>query len=72
MVENSGDVFGVVKVYYPLKGYGFITRDIGREIFFHRKDVLKEANIVDGGRVKFRVLHKGNEKARAVDVKCLD
>lgn len=72
MVEHNDEVYGFVKAYYPLKGYGFITRDIGREIFFHRKDVLKEGSIVDGGRVKFRVLHPINEKTRAVDVKCLD
>jgi CspA family cold shock protein len=67
-MENIEFVFGVVKVYFPLKGYGFITRDKGREIFFHRKDVGDEVWALEGVRVRF-LIEKTGDGFKAINVK---
>ena len=58
---------GVVKVYFPLKGYGFITRDKGRDVFFHRKDIGDEIWALEGVRVRF-VLEKTGDGLKALNV----
>jgi CspA family cold shock protein len=67
-MENIEFGFGVVKVYFPLKGYGFITRDKGREIFFHRKDVGDEVWALEGVRVRF-LIEKTGDGFKAINVK---
>ena len=36
--ESSEKNFGIIKIYYPLKGFGFISRELGKDLFFHRGD----------------------------------
>jgi CspA family cold shock protein len=56
-MEAKSDVieYGIVKCYFPLKGYGFITRRKGRDLFFHRLEVVDESLIIEGSSVRFVV-----------------
>ena len=47
---------GIIKVYYPLKGFGFITRVKGRDLFFNRREISSEAKIIEGAAVKFKIV----------------
>ena len=31
---------GTVKWFHPVKGYGFISGDVGKEVFIHQSDIL--------------------------------
>ena len=53
MDENNQ--IGVIKVYYPVKGFGFITRESGKDVFFYRTDADKEDGLVQGSTVRFEV-----------------
>lgn len=66
-MNNENYFYGVIKVYYPLKGYGFITRDKGRDVFFHRTSMIDESFALDGAQVKFQ-LEKGPTGMHAVNV----
>ena len=46
---------GTIKVYYPLKGYGFITRASGKDLFFYRDAMSNEASIIEGNSVRFTI-----------------
>lgn len=63
---------GVVKVFDVLKGYGFITRPKGKELFFHWSDIESKyqgAAIAAGTKVGFNV--SDANKNRATDVRVL-
>jgi CspA family cold shock protein len=38
-VKDKDKEIGCVKFFIPQKGYGFITMDDGREVFFHISNV---------------------------------
>lgn len=44
---------GIVKVYYSLKGFGFITREKGKDLYFDRHAVRDEAALIEGAAVRF-------------------
>ena len=68
MASNAEEVFyGVIKVYYPLKGFGFITRSKGRDLFFFRTAFADETLILEGNAVKFKI-EKSDNGLRAVQV----
>jgi CspA family cold shock protein len=46
---------GTIKCYFPLKGFGFITREKGKDVFFFFKDVKNESHIIEGAKVKFKL-----------------
>ncbi|WP_395687207.1 retron Se72 family effector protein [Caenimonas koreensis] len=46
---------GVIKVYYPIKGYGFITRASGKDVFFYRTSTEKEECLIEGSTVTFQI-----------------
>lgn len=69
MVDETIE-YGVIKVYFPLKGYGFITRDKGRDVFFHRKDIGDEVWALEGVRVQFHV-QKSEGRSRALQIQKL-
>ena len=46
---------GVIKWFNTRKGFGFITRDSGSDVFVHSNDILDEKNkdMNEGDRVQF-------------------
>lgn len=68
MVNDSQiEESGVVKVYYPLKGFGFISRQKGKDLFFHRKDMKDEAWAFEGAHVRFLVV-KSDKGLQAIAI----
>lgn len=65
---NNAQAYGVVKVYYPLKGFGFITREKGKDLFFFRSSVADEAALIEGATVRFQIEH-GVKGSSAVGIK---
>lgn len=55
---EKGREFGVIKVYLPIKGYGFIRRAQGKDVFFLRTDAGTEAVLFEGVSVSFLVTHE--------------
>lgn len=53
MNQYENEEIGTVKCYFPLKGFGFITRPKGKDHFFFYKDVKDEAEIFEGAKVAF-------------------
>lgn len=69
MASNINEIFhGVVKVYYPLKGFGFITRPKGRDLFFYRTAFTDETHILEGNAVQFKV-EENAKGLRAIQIK---
>lgn len=58
---------GRVKVYFPLKEYGFITRDHGKDVFFLRSGFVEENVIGVGAEVEFEIVADG-KGLRAVQI----
>ncbi len=67
-MANNINSYGVVKIYYPLKGFGFITREKGKDLFFYRTSVDDEAALIEGAVVSFEIEH-GEKGASAVNIK---
>lgn len=60
---------GYVKVFDGLKGFGFITREHGKDLFFHWTDVKSKfegAGISAGVKVEFSVDPTIPHRAREV------
>lgn len=72
-VQSSADIgnheTGTVKWFDASKGYGFILRDSGPEIFVHYRSILGEGHRVlyEGQRVTF-VIARGRKGLQAEDV----
>lgn len=62
---------GKVKFYNDVKGYGFITKDDGRDVFFHAKDIFNNDLIVGGDSVVFK-LSKTDRGFKASEVTKID
>lgn len=60
---------GNVKWFSPSKGFGFITRDNGEDIFVHFRSIMGKGHRVlrEGQRVEFAVI-EGNKGLQAEDV----
>jgi cold shock protein len=60
---------GVVKWFNSSKGYGFIQRDAGGDVFVHFNSIVGEGfkNLTEGQRVEFTV-EQGQKGPAAVDV----
>jgi CspA family cold shock protein len=56
-MEGDSKETGVVKWFNATKGYGFITRDAGGDVFVHYSSILGEGYRVleEGQRVQFSV-----------------
>jgi CspA family cold shock protein len=62
---------GLVNEYFPLKGFGFIRRKKGRDVFFFYADLIDSDRLVDvGDRVSFNV-EPGKKGPKAVKIKKL-
>ncbi|NWL75491.1 cold-shock protein [Pseudomonas taiwanensis] len=60
---------GFVTVYHAFKGYGFIRREKGRDVFFFYDDIADgQEEFIVGDAVEFEVRIEG-KGPRAYDVK---
>lgn len=65
---------GKVKNFDILKGYGFITRPKGKDVYFNWRDILTENKgiaIQPGQTVEFDLDESGERKNRAIKVKVI-
>ncbi len=64
---------GTVKWFNTQKGYGFISRDMGDDIFVHYSAIVGDGfrNLVEGERVEFRV-EENPKGLAAVEVRQLN
>ena len=65
--------FGTVKWFNGTKGYGFITRDNGGDVFVHFSAITAEGyrSLEEGQRVEFTVVEDA-KGPRAQDVAIVD
>ncbi len=76
-VQSSVDIgnqeMGTVKWFDASKGYGFILRDSGPEIFVHYRSILGEGHRVlyEGQRVAFTIA-QGRKGLQAEDVELIE
>lgn len=69
MNKTKIDGLGTVKCFFHLKGFGFITREKGKDLFFFYKDILNESEIYEGSKVKFKIdLNSDGKGPRAFDI----
>ena len=61
---------GTVKWFDERKGYGFIARDSGGDVFVHHSAIAEQGfrSLVEGERVEFEV-GEGRKGPAAVDVR---
>lgn len=59
-IEQSGRESGTVKWFNTSKGFGFISRDSGDDIFVHFRAIRGEGHrvLVEGQRVEFSVINR--------------
>jgi CspA family cold shock protein len=67
---ETGRETGVVKWFNDKKGYGFISRDSGDDVFVHHSSIAAEGfrSLTEGDRVDFAITQDQKGKA-AVDVR---
>lgn len=63
-----GKEYGYVNAYDPLKGYGFIRREKGKDVFFHYTSLITEERLVgEGDKVSF-LLQMGGKGPVATNI----
>jgi CspA family cold shock protein len=64
-MADNGRETGVVKWFNDKKGYGFISRDSGDDIFVHHSAIVAEGfrSLAEGERVEFAI--KQDQKGMA-------
>ncbi len=68
---DLGAAHGFVKWYSETKGFGFVTVDDGREVFFHYTGVVKDnlEQIREGAEVTCRLWKQGGEVVKGNGLK---
>lgn len=63
---------GVVKWFNPQKGYGFLGRDNGPDVFVHYSAIVCEGykSLQEGDRVEFEIV-QGQKGTQAANVRLL-
>lgn len=71
-VEEADEETGTVKWFNVKKGYGFITRDQGDDVFVHYRNIQGQGrrSISEGQRVRFVVV-EGEKGLQADEVEAL-
>lgn len=68
--SNESMHHGVVKWFDPVKGYGFIAGDDGKDIFVHQSNILMKGfrNLEVGQKVSYQIeaTDKGNKAVNVV------
>lgn len=60
--------FGYINAYDPIKGYGFIRRDKGKDVFFHYSELnTKEWLLGEGDKVSF-IVQQGGKGPKATEI----
>jgi CspA family cold shock protein len=69
MGENGRET-GIVKWFNDKKGYGFISRDSGDDVFVHHSSIVAEGfrSLAEGDRVEFAITQENKGQA-AVEVR---
>ena len=63
-----GKEYGYINAYDPIKGYGFIRREKGRDVFFHYTSLnTKERLIGEGDKISFSI-QEGGKGLIAIDI----
>jgi CspA family cold shock protein len=76
MTEGNGRTSGIVKFFNPDKGYGFIRRDGGQDVFVHANE-LRRSGITDlspvttGAKLEFDVEIVDKKGPKAVNIKLM-
>lgn len=60
--EHNESSTGTIKCFFPFKGFGFITREKGKDLFFFYKDLKNEEHIFEGAKVRFIINKNMNGK----------
>lgn len=63
-------VEGTVKFFNPMKNFGFITGDDGKEYFVHSTGLKEGTSLSEGDRVSFKVV-EGDKGPKAEEVEKL-
>lgn len=62
---------GIINEYFSLKGFGFIRRKTGRDVFFFYQNLVqKDSSVNIGDRVSFEVV-PGKKGLKAINIEKL-
>lgn len=60
---------GVIRAFDPLKGFGFIRREKGKDVFFFYTEITEDDRLLFVGDIVSFMVEKKPKGPRAVDVK---
>jgi CspA family cold shock protein len=61
---------GTVKWYNPLKGYGFVQGEDGKDVFVHRSALPQGTQLYEGDEVEYQI-NETEKGLQAVELKKL-